>query len=312
MATITTPVINRIYKLTEFDLLRTSITEGNMYMCTDSYKLYYDQTNSERVTYEYTGVKTINDLQHNITPSYGVTYYCWEDNSLWVWLNKLIVLWSDYTYPSAYIYDNWVDNKGDIRGIYRYDQPGAPADDNGLLKDGSVVVRDRNRLIKGKIYVDDNNDNLVISSFLGGGVRLLPNGLNDSYAELYLNDDPEEYSYIRSQFRILNNEVYVDYTEKPEEDNNEYKTNEHKYKLLHTGNTKYISTYTTTIGDGESTSFTIEHNLDTENVIVQCRNVDTKAEVVLPNVITDENTVTITTSETLGVDEISVTILGIK
>ena len=173
MATVITPVINRIYKITEFDLLRTKITEGNMYMCTDSYKLYYDQTSAERILYDYTGVKTINDLQHNITPSYGITYYCWEDNSLWIWLNKLIVLWSDYTYPSAYIYDNWVDNAGDIRGVYRYDQPGAPADDNGLLKDGSVVVRDRNRLIKGKIYVDDNNDNMVISSFLGRRYKII-------------------------------------------------------------------------------------------------------------------------------------------
>ena len=70
MATITTPVINRIYKMTEFDLLRTTIVEGNMYMCTDTYKLYFDQTNSERILYDYTGVKTINDLQNNITPSY--------------------------------------------------------------------------------------------------------------------------------------------------------------------------------------------------------------------------------------------------
>ena len=173
MATVTVPSINRIYKITEFDLLRTTIQEGNMYMCTDSTKLYYDQTNSERTLYNYTGVKTINDLQHNITPSYGVSYYVWEDNSLWIWLNKFIVIWSDYTYPSAYILDNWLDGKGDIRGIYRYDQPGAPADDNGLLKDGSVIIRDRNRLVKGKIYVDDNNDNLVVSSFLGRRYKII-------------------------------------------------------------------------------------------------------------------------------------------
>ena len=56
-----------------------------------------------------------------------------------------------------------------LTAVYRNDEPLWPADDNGLLHDGSVVVRDRNRIIKGKLYVDDGNDNLVISSYLGGG-----------------------------------------------------------------------------------------------------------------------------------------------
>mgnify|MGYP001624390526 CR=1 FL=1 len=40
---ITTPVINRIIRMTEFDLLRTAIKQGNMYMCLDSQKLYFDE-----------------------------------------------------------------------------------------------------------------------------------------------------------------------------------------------------------------------------------------------------------------------------
>ena len=243
----------------------------------------------------------------------GVTYYCWEDNSLWIWLNKLIVLWSDYTYPSAYIFDNWIDNKGDIRGIYRYDQPGAPADDNGLLKDGSVVIRDRNRLIKGKIFVNDNNDNLVISSFLGGGVRLLPNGLNDTNGELYLNDDLTGYSFIRSEFRTLNKEMYVDYTEKPELDENLNKTEDHYYKVLHTGNNNQTLLYTTTIGGFNSGyEYIIEHNLDTENVIVQCRYASTKEEVVYDNIVVDENNVKIIPNETLTANQVKVIVLCIK
>ena len=107
-------------------------------------KLYYDETNSKRVAYFYTSVKTINDLLYNITPSSGTTYYCWEDNSLWLWMNKWRALYSTTTYPSAYVYDS----NRNLNEVYRYDQPNIPADDNGLLKDGSVVIRDRNRIIK--------------------------------------------------------------------------------------------------------------------------------------------------------------------
>lgn len=227
---IKTPTINKIIRMNEFDLLRTSIVPGNMYLCLDSQKLYYDETTSKRVVYNYTSVKTINDLLYNITPSSGTTYYCWEDNSLWLWMNKWIALYSTTTYPSAYVYDS----NRNLSEVYRYDQPNIPADDNGLLKDGSVVVRDRNRIIKGKIYINDANDNMTISSFLGGGIRFLPNGKLDTDGELLISDDGN--SFLRSKFTILNNELYVDYTEKPELDTNEFSNNTHKYQVFHEGN----------------------------------------------------------------------------
>ena len=151
MATVQTPKINRIIRLTEFDLLRTAIKQYNMYMCLDSGKLYYDVDTSRRVVYAYTSVKTLNDLQNNVIPSSGVTYYCWEDNSLWLWMNRWISIYSDSTYPSAYAYDD----EDNLTEVFRYGLTNLPADDNGLLKDGSVVIRDRNRIIKGKMYIAD-------------------------------------------------------------------------------------------------------------------------------------------------------------
>lgn len=227
---IITPTINKIIRMTQFDLLRTAIKPGNMYMCIDSQVLYYDETTTNRVPYKYQGVKTVNDLLHNITPAKDTTYYCWEDNSLWLWMNKWITLWSDKTYPSAYVYD---DNHN-INAVYRYDQPLLPADDNGLLKDGSVVVRDRQRIIKGKIYIDDGNDNFVISSFLGGGVKVLPNGLMDTDGEFFIGDEGK--SFLRSEFSHLNNETYVDYTEHPELDKNPHANSTHRYMIFHEGN----------------------------------------------------------------------------
>lgn len=227
---IKTPTINRIIRMTQWDLMHTSINPGNMYMCIDNTTLYYDETENRRVVYTYVGVKTVNDLMYNLTPTANTTYYCWEDNSLWLWMNKWIVLWSDRTYPSAYVYTD----TGNIDPVYRYDQPLLPADDNGLLKDGSVVIRDRNRIIKGKLFIDDGNDNLVISSYLGGGIRILPNGQIDTDGEFYIGDEGK--SFIRSEFHGLNNDMYVDYSEDPDMDPSEYPNDTHIYKVFHEGN----------------------------------------------------------------------------
>lgn len=229
---ITTPKINRIFKVTEFDLISTRTTKvpGNMYICLDSLKMYYDESKVSRTVYNYVGVKTINDLNYNITPSKGTVYYCWEDNSLWLWMDRWITLYSDSTYPSAYVYD---DNNN-LTEVYRNDSNTSLADDNGLLKDGSVVIRDRNRIIKGKLYINDGNDNLTVSSYLGGAIRFLPNGKMSTDGELLIGDEGK--SYLRSQFSTMNNEMYVDYSEKPELDNSEIKKDSHIYKVYHEGN----------------------------------------------------------------------------
>ena len=236
---VETPTINQIIKINEFDLMRTRIQKFNMYMCLDSQRLYYDSTDSPsgRIVYNYIGVKTINDLLYNITPEYGRTYYCWEDNSLWLWMNKWITIWTDSTYPSAYQYTDWNGTSGILGNVYRYDDPLMPQDDNGLLHDGSVIVRDRLRIIKGKLYIDDGNDNLVISSYLGGGIRFLPNGLIDTNGEFFISD--ESNSFLRSQLTIKNNEMYVNYAEVPAQDpaaGTPLEKNSHNYKVYHEGN----------------------------------------------------------------------------
>ena len=233
MSTVNTPKVNRIYRMTEFDQLRTAIKEGNMYICTDSLQMYYDESAVKRSKYTYTGIKTINDLMYNTTPNYGTSYYCWEDNSLWLWLNKWITLWSDTNYPSAYIYTTYptTENPGTLNSVYNINNV---LDNNGLLQDGSVVIRDGHRIIKGKLFVNEENDNLTFSSFLGGGIRLLPNGEVDTNGELFIGDEGN--SFLRSSLSLMNNEGYVDYSEHPELDKNPYKNDSHKYKVYHEGN----------------------------------------------------------------------------
>lgn len=204
-----------------------------MYMCIDTQVLWYDESENKRVVYDYQGIKTVNDLLYNITPASNTTYYCWEDNSLWLWMNKWISLYTSGDYPSAYAFSGYPSEASPqtLTSIYNLNEV---LDNNGLLGDGSVVIRDGQRIIKGKLYINDDNDNLTISSYLGGGIRLLPNGLLSSEGEFYINDDGT--SYLRSGFKVLNNEMYVDYSENPDKDDNEYQNDTHIYKLFHEGN----------------------------------------------------------------------------
>lgn len=234
MASVTTPTINKIIRLNNYDLLGTKCKKYNMYMCLDTLQLWYDESDSKRTLYGYVGVDTVNDLQNNLIPEFGVTYYCWESNSLWLWMNRWICIYSDNKYPSAYRTDNEY-----IEAVYLNDQQPTIVDNNGLLRDGSVVIRDANRIIKGRLYISDNHDNLVISSYLGGGVRLLPNGAFSTDGELYIDDDAR--SHIRGEWNVLNNEIYVDYTEKPDNDKNEFRDSTHRYRVWHEGNLKLSS-----------------------------------------------------------------------
>ena len=231
MASVTTPTIKKIIRLNNYDLLGTKNNKYCMYMCLDTLQLWYDESESKRVLYAYVGVNTINDLENNIIPELGVTYYCWESNSLWLWMNRWVCIYTDSTYPSAYRTDN-----GYVEEVYLDDQNPTIVDNNGLLKDGSVVIRDANRVIKGRLYISDRYDNLVLSSYLGGGMRILPNGTMSSEGELLIDD--AGVSHIRAQWNVLNNEIYVDYSEKPDDDKSKYIREEHRYKVWHEGNLK--------------------------------------------------------------------------
>lgn len=318
MPNIITPKINKIVRLRTFDLNATPIQKGNMYMCLDTLTMYYDQDDSNRVRYIYKGVKTRKDMLYNITPSMNTTYYCWEDNSLWLWMNKWISIYSNSQYPSAYI----VDNEG-IRDVYNYNSPNAPIDNNGLLGDGSVVIRDENRLIKGKIYIDTDENNLIISSYFGGGTRILPNGQMSTKGELYLNaNEDEEYgsldSHIVGPFSVQDGELYVDYSNNPGKDDNPYKNDSHRYKVYHEGNlllnntrSLNISTFSASIGNGKDKQFTISHNLNSSNIIVQFRDTTTGKQLDLYNVATNNNELLVSTEEVLQNNQVLVNIIKI-
>lgn len=225
---ITVPSSDRqIIRLTEFDLMNTKIKKGNIYVCTDSRKMYEDVTDTSRILLSVTMIDTEKKRVYDTVPQNNVNYYVWETNELWLWMNSWIKIIGNTTYPTAYQYVDGLPEGIGGSGCCNPDQ-------NGILGDGSVVIRDVNRIIKGKIYIDETNDNLVISSFLGGGMKLLPNGKMGELGSLDIQETGKAWYY--GEWNTYDN-MYVNFdTENGGEDPSPYPNDEHRYLVYHEGN----------------------------------------------------------------------------
>ena len=169
-----------IIKTREHDLMYLDITDGNYYACEDSDNFYYDNA-SERTPQDVEMLYTEKARLYGTIPVEGKRYYVWETNELWIYRNGWKVLVGG-TKPA----DGYIPVQGDSGyNLERID--GTSADSNGLLGDGSVCIRDENRIIKGKAYIDKETDNLVFSSFMGGGISFFPNGSSNTKGALLIN-----------------------------------------------------------------------------------------------------------------------------
>lgn len=169
----------QIYIITEYDLISTKIVPNNYYVCTDSRRIYRDTNNNTRVAILATMIDSEIDRVYNTKVTNGNLYYVWETNVLWLYNTGWLVIAGENNSSSGYYYNN-----GSILSV---DDSNKVIDNNGLLKDGSVVVRDLNRVIKGRSYIDGQNNNLIISSYLGGGIQILPNDTVDAMGSLVIN-----------------------------------------------------------------------------------------------------------------------------
>lgn len=229
---------DKVIRLTEYDLLRTAKTPGNYYATTDGRKIYRDESATVRTIVDATQIPTEKQrLYDDYQKTYGRLYYVWESSTLYVWNNKWEVIRGNPDFPNAYQY---IDGE-----IFAVGDMSADVKGNGILGDGSVVVRDVNRIIKAKIYIDETNDNLVIASFLGGGIKVLPNGNMENTGALYLNPTTIDENEIDGlgqhycQFENVNGEMYVVYDEDHwHVDQNKYQSlyPNHRYLVWHQGN----------------------------------------------------------------------------
>lgn len=185
-----------IVKCTYLDAL-SAYQENVIYACTDTKQFYQYSDRFTLTKLDIISVLTELERLYSTNTINGKLYYVWETNELWLYNGSWILqIGTPSKQSSAFQYtpDNGFNN------IYTQ-----VLDNNGLLGDGSVVIRDYNRIIKGKMYIDPNNNDLVISSFLGGGVRFLPSSSNNNY--FYFGDDSIEYT---GSFSLKDNDYYTE------------------------------------------------------------------------------------------------------
>ena len=69
--------------------------------------------------------------------------------------------------------------------------------------------------------------------------------------------------------------------------------------------------YSIDIGDGESTEFTVKHDLGTDDIIITVRDNTTKEQVFVSNVIIDDDTIKIKLDTIIEENALNVTIISI-
>lgn len=171
-----------ILKISQYDLFNLPIKEGQLYYVVNPRSLYKDfgPEKTDRKRFVAHIINSDYERVNIIRPQNGVNYYVVETNCLWLFDTK------------------WVLKDGDVKSynLYTYNQstPLAPVnnsdetitskttgdkiiDNNGLAGDGSVIVRDTNRIGKGYIRANNTTGMLDFYSMMSEGFNFYPNGL---------------------------------------------------------------------------------------------------------------------------------------
>ena len=194
----------QIIRCMQYDLFNTVPVVGQIYFCTDVRVLYKDNGPTKANRTRFNAVILTSDFErvNNIKPVIGKFYYIEQTNSLWLfdtrWVlkigpgstyNSYAVAYSD-TYNGNYIspiinVDESITNSNGDKII----------DNNGLLGDGSVGIRDNNRIIRGLLKADSVYQQIVFNSYLDNGFLFIPNShlpytdLSTSLGALHLTVD---------------------------------------------------------------------------------------------------------------------------
>lgn len=195
-----------IYKCMQYDLFNLAPVKGRYYYCTDTRSLYKDNgpTKNSRIRFNAQIINTEYERLNETKPSIGKFYYVIETNQLWLFdtrWNLKIGADAEYNaYTTAYS-DTYSGNY--ISPVVNTDITITNAhgdkiiDNNGLLGDGSVAIRDSNRIIKGLMTVSNLNQQLTFHSYLDNGFLFIPNShlpyknLSTSLGALHLTVDKD-------------------------------------------------------------------------------------------------------------------------
>ena len=176
-----------IQQVSNYDLLSIPVREGQIYYATDIRALFQDFGPSikDRRRLSAFVLNTDYERLNRIRPQNGLNYYVIETNFLWTYDTKWVLKdgdirqYNSYTYSSAGI-SPVVSTDNLITSVETGDRI---IDNNGLLGNGAVVIRDSNRLNKGVIGVDAARNGLSITSYLDNGISFYPYGFTSDQQE---------------------------------------------------------------------------------------------------------------------------------
>lgn len=191
---------NQIIKCVQSDLLYTKPKVGQIYFVTNSRALYKDYGNSleKRLRFNAIILNTEYERENRIKPEIGKFYYVEETNTLWMFDTRWnLKIGNIASYNSFSYYDGPLSPVINTDSSITNSRGDVIIDNNGLLGDGSVVVRDNNRIIKGNITVDNLRQQLHMNSYVDDGILFIPNAhlpyddLTSSYGALHLTVDKD-------------------------------------------------------------------------------------------------------------------------
>ena len=197
-----------IKRCIQYDLFKLKAVTGQMYYCTDTNVLYKDNgpNKESRTRFNAIIVNTNYERLNSIKPVIGKFYYVKDTNELWMFDTRWRLRISESTAYNTYA----IAGEPTSSGGHSYLSPIINAsefitgksgdkiiDNNGLLGDGSVIIRDSNRIARGIISADLAYQHLVFNSYLDNGFLFLPNShlpynnLSTSLGALHLGVDRE-------------------------------------------------------------------------------------------------------------------------
>lgn len=195
---------NQIYRCMQYDMRTLKPILNRMYYCVDSRCLYKDNghTISGRTRFPAVILSTELERTNSIKPSIGKFYYVEETNSLWLydtrWVLKIGsgVKYNAYTadgvYGNQYL-SQVINTDTNITG----DNGDKILDNNGLLGNGTVAIRDSSRIIRSTIEADLAKRQTVFKSQLNNGMLFIPDNtlpytdLSQSFGALHLTHEKQ-------------------------------------------------------------------------------------------------------------------------
>jgi len=165
-----------IIRCNQFDMIHVTPKAGQLYFTVDSRLLFKDNGPNLEQRLRFNAVILNTDFERTTTirPEVGRFYYVDETNSLWLFDTRWILKVGNTTSFNAFSTYNTLSPVINMDESITNATGDRIIDNNGLLSDGSVVIRDTNRIIRGRLNANTVYNELQFNSYLDNGFVFVP------------------------------------------------------------------------------------------------------------------------------------------